>query len=129
MKKSILIDTDIVIDFLRGKEQSVSYFKANSDFICFSAITVAEIYAGIRGREEEIAVEHLFSIFPVIETSHKIAVEAGKLVKQYRPSHSVELPDAIIAATCIISKSELNTLNIKHYPMFRGLKPPYRKVN
>ncbi len=128
MKKSILIDTDIVIDFLRGKEQSVLYFKANSDFICFSAITVAEIYAGIRGREEEIAVKHLFSIFPVIETSHKMAVEAGKLVKQYRPSHSVELPDAIIAATCIISESELKTLNIKHYPMFRGLQPPYRKV-
>lgn len=129
MNKRILIDTDIVIDFLRGKEQAVSHFKANSDFICFSAITVAEIYAGIKGREEEIAVEYLFSIFPVIDTSQKIAKEAGKIVQQYRPSHSVELPDAIIAATCIISESELNTFNIKHYPMFRGLKPPYRKAN
>ena len=127
MKKSILIDTDIVIDFLRGRNQAVSHFKENSEFICFSSITVAEIYAGIKGREEEIAVEHLFSIFPIIETTHKIAIEAGKLVKKYRPSHSVELPDAIIAASCIISESELNTLNIKHYPMFRGLKPPYRK--
>ena len=129
MNRSILIDTDIVIDFLRGRKQAVSFFKDNSEIICFSAITVAEIYAGIRGKEEEIAVEHLFSIFPVIETTKKIAIEAGKLVKQYRPSHSVELPDAIIAATCIISDSELNTLNIKHYPMFRGLKPPYRKVS
>lgn len=90
---------------------------------------MAEIYAGIRGKEEEIAVEHLFSIFSVIETSQKIAVEAGKFVKQYRLSHSVELPDAIIAATCIISESELNTLNIKYYPMIEGLKPPYRKPN
>ena len=54
-------------------------------------------------------------------------MEAGKLVKQYRLSHSVEIPDAIIAATSLLSDMELNTLNIKHYPMFRGLKPPYRK--
>jgi len=127
MTKNILTDTDIVIDFLRGRKQAVSYFKANSKNICFSAITVAEIYAGVRGKDEEIAVEYLFSIFPVIETTHKIAVKAGNLVKQYRPSHSVELPDAIIAATCIISESDLSTLNSKHYPMFKDLEPPYRK--
>lgn len=127
MNRNILIDTDIVIDFLRGKEQAVSLFKSNPDSIQFSAITVAEIYAGVKGKKEELEVERLFSIFPVIETTKDIAMEAGKLVKQYRPSHSVELPDAIIAATCLLSDMELNTLNIKHYPMFSGLKPPYRK--
>ena len=127
MKRSLLVDTDIVIDFLKGKEQAVSFFKTNSYSIIFSVITVAEIYAGVKDKKEEIEVERLFSIFPVIETTKKIAMEAGKLVKQYRPSHSVEIPDAIIAATCLLSDMELNTLNIKHYPMFRGLKPPYRK--
>ena len=127
MNRAILIDTDIVIDFLRGDKKAISHLKAKSEFICFSAITVAEIYAGIKGKKEEVEVERLFSIFPVIETTNKIAMEAGKLVRQYHPSHSVEIPDAIIAATCLISGSELNTLNIKHYPMFEGLKPPYRK--
>ncbi len=127
MKKNILIDTDIVIDFLRGNKKAVSFFKTNLDSIYFSAITVAEIYSGIKGKKEEIEVERLFSIFPVIETSKNIAMEAGKLVKQYRPSHSVEIPDAIIAATCLLSDMELNTLNIKHYPMFKELKPPYKK--
>ena len=126
MNRNILIDTDIVIDFLKGEEQAISHFKAKSEFICFSAVTVAEIYAGIKGKKEEVEVERLFSIFPVIETTNEIAREAGKLVRQYRPSHSVEIPDAIIAATCLISGSELNTLNIKHYPIFKGLKPPYR---
>lgn len=129
MRRNLLVDTDIVIDFLRGYEQAVSFFKNNLDSIHFSAITVAEIYAGVRGRKEEIAAEHLFSIFPVIETSKKIAVKAGKYTNQYLKSHSIELPDAIIAATCIISELELNTLNIKHFPMFKGLVPPYRKSN
>lgn len=127
MSRNILIDTDIVIDFLRGDKQALSHFKSISDSICFSAITVAEIYTGIKGKKEEAEVKRLFSIFPVIATTNEIAREAGKLVRQYRPSHSVEIPDAVIAATCLVSGSELHTLNIKHYPMFKGLKPPYKK--
>lgn len=129
MNKNILIDTDIVIDFLRGDRQALAYFKSISDIICFSAITIAEIYSGIKGKKEESEVERLFSIFPVIATTNEIAREAGRFVKQYRPSHSVEIPDAIIAATCLLSGSELHTLNIKHYPMFKDLKPPYKKQN
>lgn len=127
MKRNIIIDTDIVIDFLRGDRQALSHFKIESESICFSAITVAEIYSGIKGKKEETEVERLFSIFPVIAATNEIAREAGKLVKQYRPSHSVEIPDAFIAATSLVSNSELHTLNIKHYPMFKGLKPPYKK--
>ena len=88
---------------------------------------LAEIYAGVKSKKEESEVERLFSVFPVIATTNEIACEAGKLVIQYRASHSVEIPDTIIAATCLVSGSELNTLNIKYYPMFKGLKPPYRK--
>jgi predicted nucleic acid-binding protein len=129
MNKNILIDTDIVIDFLRGDKRAISHFKAESESIYFSAITVAEIYAGIKGKKEEVEVERLFSIFPVIATTNEIAREAGKFVKQYRPSYSVEIPDAIIAATSLVSGSQLHTLNVKHYPMFKGLKPPYKKHN
>jgi predicted nucleic acid-binding protein len=127
MSRNILVDTDIVIDFLRGNKQALSYFKSETKSICFSAITVAEIYAGIKGKKEEAEVERLFSIFPVISATHEIAREAGKFVSAYRPSHSVEIPDAIIAATCLLSGAELSTCNVKHYPMFKGLKPPYKK--
>ena len=128
MSKNILIDTDIVIDFLRGDRQAISYFRAKSKLISFSSVTVAEIYTGIREYKEEVEVERLFSIFPIIPVTANIAREAGKFVKQYRQSHSVEIPDAIIAATCLISDSKLNTLNVRHYPMFKGLKPPYKKA-
>lgn len=88
---------------------------------------MAEIYSGIRTKKEENEIERLFSNFPVMTTDSDIARLAGKLVKQYRTSHSVEIPDAIIAATCLISGAELFTLNIKQYPMFKGIKAPYRK--
>jgi Predicted nucleic acid-binding protein, contains PIN domain len=84
-------------------------------------------YAGIKGKREESEVERLFAIFPVIAITNEIAREAEKFVKQYRPSHSVEIPDSVIAATCLVSGLELHTLNVKHYPMFKNLKPPYKK--
>ena len=127
MKNFIIVDTDITIDFLRGQKNAITLFKSKYESISFSAITVAEIYSGIRTKNEETEIERLFSIFPVIPTSSDIARLAGKMVKQYRLSHNVEIPDALIASTCILSDADLYTLNIKHYPMFKGLKPPYRK--
>jgi len=128
MSGIIIVDTDIVIDFLRGNNHAVSYVKSESKSICFSVITVSEIYAGIKGKKEEAEIERLFSIFPVIAATSEIAREAGKLVNIYRLSHAVEIPDAIIAATCILSGAELSTCNVKHYPMFKALKPPYKKA-
>jgi len=127
MKKQQLIDTDVTIDFLRGQKQAVALFKADFESICFSSITVAEIYAGIRDSREENDVERLFSIFQIFPTTKEIARLAGQMVKQYGKSHTVEIPDAIIAATCSINKLELKTLNVKHYPMFHNLVPPYKK--
>ena len=127
MKKRIIVDTDVTIDFLRGEKKAVSYFKSMSEFMCFSSITVAEIYSGIKDQKEENEIKQLFSIFPQVAVTNEIARLAGKLVNQYRPSRRIEIPDAIIAATCIISDANLSTLNIKHYPMFDGLKPPYKK--
>ncbi|MRR36796.1 hypothetical protein EG829_19460 [bacterium] len=39
----------------------------------------------------------------------------------------IGLADAIMAATAETEDAELKTLNIKHYPMLKGLTPAYRK--
>lgn len=127
MNNKLIVDTDIVIDFLKGEENAVSLFRSNSARINFSAITVAEVYAGIRNKKEESQIERFFAAFPVMGTDALVAKIAGQLVNQYRKSHNVEIPDAIIAATCIVTEAGLYTLNIKHYPMFKELKSPYRK--
>mgnify|MGYP000852648065 CR=1 FL=1 len=47
--------------------------------------------------------------------------------RDYGKSHGVGLADAILAATAEAEKAELKTLNTKHYPMLKGLKPAYTK--
>ena len=127
MRESYVVDTDVMIDFLRGYHSAIDLFREFAESISFSTITVAEIFCGIKNEQESMEVERLFDIFPVKEPSLEIAKTAGKFVQQYRASHSLQIPDAIIAATCIQNNSQLITLNVKHYPMFKNLKAPYTK--
>jgi len=81
----------------------------------------------VKGDAERTALEKFVSLFRVIPVTFDIAKAGGLYKHDYDKSHSVGLADAIIAATAEAEKAELKTLNIKHYPMIKGLKPAYRK--
>ena len=126
MNKKFLIDTDIIVDFLRGYEKAVDYFKNQSDEIVLSSIVVAELYAGVRDDERE-RLKMFISLFPVLPITPEVARVGGLFKRDYHKSHGVGLADALIAATVVIEKVELKTLNTKHYPMLKGLRPHYTK--
>lgn len=50
---------------------------------------------------------------------------AARWLNQYRPSHGLDIIDAVIAATARVHGLELIALNLKHFPMIPGLKAPY----
>lgn len=127
MAGPFLLDTDVLIDFLRGDNKAVTFVNANSSRIILSSIVVAELYAGVKGESELTVLENFVSLFPVIPVSSDIAKAGGLYRRDYGKSHGVGLADAIIAATCQAENAELKTLNIKHYPMIKGLKPTYKK--
>lgn len=113
-----LLDTDVLIDHLRGKiaakELLMELVTGGSPVI--SVITVAEIEAGTRDPERE-PVEKLLSSLPCLPVDAAIARKAGQYRAQYGKSHGVLLPDALIAATAVLHDCKLYTLNGKHYPM------------
>ncbi len=127
MEGKLVLDTDIVIDYLRGQPEAVLFFKNNSDRSILSAIVVAELYAGVRGDSEEQMIDKLLSIHPIIPVTTKIAKAGGLLRRKFGKSHGVDVADAILAATALAENAELATLNVKHYPMMHGLKPAYVK--
>ena len=130
MSGPILVDTDVLIDFLRGYGPAVSFVNAHSDRIVLSAVVVAELYAGARGAKddpEQTVLENLLSLFRVVPINNEIARLGGLYRRDYGPSHGIGLPDALVAATAFLERAELKTLNVKHYPMFEGIEPAYRK--
>ena len=124
---SILLDTDVLVDFLRGHSKALAFVNAQSDRIILSSIVVAELFAGVRGDAEQVVLEDFISLFRVIPVDAEIAKTGGLYKRDYARSHGVGLADAILAATAESENAELKTLNTKHYPMFKGLRPAYTK--
>lgn len=124
----VLIDTDVLIDYLRDQPEAASYLESLTDDLLISAMTVAELYAGVRDGAERTALDSFVQAFEVIPVSEKIAIQGGLLRRDYRKSHNVGLADAIIAATAEIEQAHLVTLNKKHFPMLANLIAPYQKT-
>lgn len=56
----------------------------------------------------------------------EIIEEAGRLGRRWLPSHGgIDIADLLIAATAIKLGVDLLTRNVKHFPMFPGLRVPY----
>ena len=127
MAGPILLDTDILVDFLRGHSKATAFVNASSARIILSTIVVAELYAGVKGDAEQGVLEDFVSLFRIVPVNVNIAKAGGLYKRDYGKSHGVGLADAILAATAEAEKAELKTLNIKHYPMLKGIKPAYTK--
>ena len=71
-------------------------------------------------------VASLFSSLTLMPVSDAIARRAGEYLRRFRRSHQgIGLVDYVIAATADLHGAELLTLNVKHFPMYRGLKAPF----
>jgi len=127
MAESILLDTDVLVDFFRGHSKAVAFVNAHSARIILSSIVVAELYAGVKGDAEQAALEDFVSLFRVVPVSAVIAKAGGLYKRDYGKSHGVGLADAILAATAEAENAKLKTLNTKHYPMLKSLRPAYKK--
>ena len=127
MAKTILVDTDVLVDFFRGYRTAVDYINANATRIILSAIVIAEPYAGVKGDEEQAVLENFISLFRVVPVSAAIAKTGGLYRRDYGKAHGVGIADAILAATALAENADLKSLSTKHYPMLKGIRPPYRK--
>ena len=115
--RRVLLDTDVLINFLRGKSGARDYLAAliNEADLCCSALTVAEIHAGMKEHEREKTAELLDSLI-ILTITREIAEKAGSY-KRTLKSQSLELDDCLIAATAFSAHAVLATSNYKHYPM------------
>ncbi|MFQ5780256.1 MAG: type II toxin-antitoxin system VapC family toxin [Nitrospiria bacterium] len=115
--KNVVLDTDILINFLRGREKARDFLSSLIDeaTLYCSVITIAEIFAGMREQERKKTEEFLDG-FNIIEVTKEISKKAGSYKKRIK-SQNLELDDCLIAASAHSIGAILATGNIKHYPM------------
>ncbi len=81
-----------------------------------TAISWAEIYAGIR-RGEETLTEAFFNARGQVSLDAVAGRHAGIYLARFSRSQGVQLADALIAAAASTAGLRLWTLNRRHYPM------------
>ncbi len=115
--KKYLVDTCIIIDFLRGKDNTKEFIANELDNIHISVVTVAELYAGVKGKNEETQLGSFLGLFSILDLNKNISISAGYLKNKYYKSHNAGLADCMIAATALDADYTLVSNNFKHFPM------------
>ncbi len=122
-----LVDTSVLIDFLRGHPGASDLLlrERAAEALHASEITRMEVLAGMRPADET-ATRSLLSTLIWHPVDAKVAEAAGALGRRWLPSHhTIDGADLAIAATAIGTGSRLLTRNIRHFPMFADLQAPY----
>jgi len=108
----LLVDTDVLIDHLRGARA----FEPADARVSYSTVTRAELFAGRAG--EEAAVRTLLDPFRELPVDRDVAEAGGRL----RREHGVRLADALIAATALVHDLELLTRNVRDFAAVPSLR-------
>ncbi len=120
------MDTSVIIDILRGLSAAVGYVERLEDVPACSEITRVEVMRGLRSAERGPA-ERLLMQLHWVALDEPIARRAGDLGRIWRKSHpGISSPDLVVAATAEQLGADLATSNVRHFPMFKRLGPPYQ---
>jgi predicted nucleic acid-binding protein len=128
MATELLVDTDVLIDYLRDYPEAVRYIESQQELFLISAVTVAELYAGVREGEERARLDGFLRAFEIVPLDLHLATQGGLYRRDYGRSHGVGLADALIAATATQRRVPLVTLNRRHFAMLQDIIVPYSKA-
>ena len=120
-----VLDTSVVIDVLRGSAPATRWLSSLDAVPVCSEVTRTEVLRGVRSAERA-PTERLLQALRWIAVDERVSRRAGELGRRYRGSHrGLGVADLLIAATALELGAEVATANLRHFPMFAGLRTPY----
>ncbi len=119
----MLIDTDVIIWYMRGNENAFQIIESQTQFH-ISVITFMEVVQGLRNKKELSNFRRALRDWnaDVIYINEEISIKAMFYVERFFLSHSIQLADALIASTALSHGLTILTANIKHYQMIHGIQ-------
>lgn len=120
----LLVDTSVLVDKIRTRKgifDKIILKSKKGEFQLFtSSVVLAELWRGSKMDDKVVErdVELTIKPFMIMTIDGEIGRVAGKLMRK----NKIDGFDALIAATAIVNKTMLATLNVKHFKMIKGLK-------
>lgn len=119
----ILLDSNILIDYIKGKDTTKEFIDAAGKSTFFvSTISFMEVYQGCLNKSDFLKTKRNLNDFNEIKLNEDISDVANSLSQRYALSHHIGIPDTIIAATALVYGLELRTLNLKDFRFIPTLK-------
>lgn len=119
----MIVDTNILVDYLRDKEEAIRFIELSEADLSISVVSITELYAGMRGRDEVLKAQDFIETFRVLPVDDAIARKAGEYLNFFAKTHNFGIADALIAATATFYGEQVATRNVKDFPMLDVLKP------
>ena len=113
----IVLDTNILIEILKNNKQTIKEVE-EYDIHHISVITAMELFYGAFNKTELQKFLELFNIIPIDENISNIAQD---LVYKYAKSHSLDIPDSLIASTALKINLPLLSYNKKDFKFIDNL--------
>lgn len=121
----MVIDTGIFIEHLRAKDKFKTslYIISENTELFISSVSLYELYMGASTKEKENDILLLTEDLEVLPFSESVSIKAAQIYHELRTSNKmIEFRDIFIAATCLVYKMPILTLNKKHFKRIKGLE-------
>lgn len=116
----IVLDTNILIEILKNNKNTIHEVEQYSVHY-ISIISTMELFYGAFNKAELQKLKKFIELFNIIPLDEKISTIAVDLVYKYAKSHSLDIPDSLIAATAINVKLPLLSYNKKDFKFIENL--------
>lgn len=118
----MLIDTCILIDYSRRKQDIVNFIESTGKPNLFiNSIIQMEMIQGALNKRELLYIKKDLQGFSSLPIEQPLLDLAFDLLNQYALSHQAKIPDMIIAATALTYGLELKTYNLKDFRFINTL--------
>jgi len=116
-----MLDTDILVDLMRGFAPAVTWLECERKAPVVSGIAALELLHGCKTlRDARLTRDHL-SVFTLLWPEKVVYQAAFRMFPELRLSHGCSLNDIVIAQQALHLGATLCTFNVKHYRVFHGL--------
>ncbi|MBC8180339.1 type II toxin-antitoxin system VapC family toxin [candidate division KSB1 bacterium] len=124
--RGILVDTTILIDFLRKKNKEKTLLwklKEMYTTISISSISVFELFAGAIDNSKVKNVQSLLKWLEVVEFDEELGEMAGRIFILLKMRNKIiDFRDLFIGTTAVFYNLEIATLNINHFVNIPNIK-------
>ncbi|OEU81405.1 MAG: twitching motility protein PilT [Desulfobacterales bacterium C00003060] len=124
MNALAIVDTDVLIDAASQISKAIDCLDGleQNSMLAISVITQMELFVGCRNKTELENTKRFLQRFQVLKLSDQISDKAIGLLLQYRLSHGLAIPDALIAATAITFNQPFISKNQRDYRFISELQ-------